>query len=290
MSQKNNPKKYEHFIPQLYLKFFSPDGNMVYQYRVKSHSPSKLVPIKTICYKKHLYELKNDNNEFICRNMIENTFEKYEGEFANVIRSIISKSKHESNYQIPCFLSTDEKMFLIFLVATTILRSPRLLKIAKDTVLDAAQKDGKNISVNTAHNSALLSCLPFVNVIEGRSDSILDRIIDKLMDMAFLIGVTNDDSFFTSDNPIFWHGNNETFDIEEVIFPLTPNIVLFMYPVDQMPRMFRNRVIHLTNIEVKDVNYRIILFCRDWLFSKKEIKNNQINVIEQIKEEQNVVL
>lgn len=287
MSQKNNPKKDEHFIPKFYLKFFSPDDAMIYQYKIKSHSQSTLVPIDTICHKKHLYELKNDNNEFICRNMIENTFEKYEGEFANVIRSIILKSEHERNYQIPCFLSTDEKMFLIIFVATTILRNPETINSVKDTILDCSNKSRKKLSLNTAYNSALLSCLPLDDILGRNNSSVLEVIIDKLMNMSFIIGVASGESFFTSDNPVFWHGNNETFDIDEVIFPLTPSIVLFMYPFNNMPKNYRNRAVRLSNTNVKDVNYRIILFCREWVYCKKEIRKNQIKSIERIKENNN---
>lgn len=284
MPQKSNYTINEHFVPQFYLKFFSPDNAKIYQYKIKSRHPSKLVPIETICCEKDLYELKNDNNEFICRNLIENILGRFEGEFANVINSIVSKSRHEENYQIPCFLSTDEKMFLVIFVATSILRNPHMLKTATECVVDHVQGRSRKVSSNTAFNTALLTCLPFDEEIGEESDNLLSRIIDKLLKMGFLIGVTSADRLYTSDNPIFFRGNVETFEIDEVVFPLTSNIVLFMYPINQLPIMKRNMAIHLTDKDVKDVNYKTILFCREWLYCKKTIKSRQINIIERLKE------
>lgn len=287
MPQKNNPKRHEHFVPEFYLKHFSPDNVQIYQYKIKSKEPSKLVPIKSICYRKDLYEFKNNDNNFVFRNLIENAFEKLEGEFSNVIKSIVYKSQYERNYSIPCFLKTEEKYFLIMFVATSILRTPNMLKIATESVLDLAQKYGKTISSNTARNSAILSCLPLVDGIEKDSGTVFNFLIDRLIDMSFIIGVANGDRFFTSDEPVFWQGNNTTFEINEVVFPLTPSIVLFLYPAHLLPEGFRNRLIRLKEKNVKDVNYRIKLFCREWLYCKKELKNNQIMAVEKIKEGQN---
>lgn len=181
-------------------------------------------------------------------------------------------------------------MFLISFVATTILRSPRSLEIAKECALTFAAKDGKIMSENTARNSALLTCVPFDNIFNVRSDTVFDKLSDSLMNMSFLIGVANDDKLFTSDNPVYWHGNSDTSKINEVIFPLTSNIVLFLYPREIIPIGYRNKAIHLTDENISSVNERIILFAREWLYSKREIKTKQIGKIERIKENPNAVL
>ena len=289
MAQKDNLTKDEHYIPKLYLRFFSPNENQIYQYRIGSRNLSKFVPIDSICYKKHLYELKNDNNEFICRNMIEKALSDYEGVYDTIVKSIISKSANESNYNIPCFLSTDEKRILISFVATTILRSPRSLELAKECALDLAIKDGKNMLENAAKNSAILTCVPFDNIFnhiyKSRNDTVLDELSDSLMNMSFLIGVANGDKLYTSDNPVYWHGSSQTFDIDEVVFPLTSNLVLFLYPKKELPIGYRNKAIRLTDENVKGVNNRTIHCCREWVYSKKEINEAKINIIEEIKGE-----
>ena len=116
---KNKPTIDEHYIPQCYLKQFSPDGERIYQYDVITGKQSPApVPIKSICYEKHLYEFRDDNGDFVHRNLIEKAFGIYEGEFATVFRSIQSKSSYEANFNTRSFLTKNEKALLIFFIST----------------------------------------------------------------------------------------------------------------------------------------------------------------------------
>ena len=91
--------KDEHYIPVFYLKQFSPDGDNIYQYDALNNIVSPdVVPIKSICYKKNLYEFKNDSGEYVERNIIENSLRDYEAEFANTITRIKANAKNKDNY------------------------------------------------------------------------------------------------------------------------------------------------------------------------------------------------
>lgn len=83
MSQNGNFTKNEHYIPRFYLRFFSPNEKQIYQYKIGSHETSKPVSINSICNEEHLYELRNESSEFICRNAIENTLNNYEWRICN---------------------------------------------------------------------------------------------------------------------------------------------------------------------------------------------------------------
>ncbi len=47
----------------------------------------------------------------------------------------------------------------------------------------------------------------------------------------------------------------------------------------------RNRLVYLDFNDVKSINDEIIYHCKRWVFSKKQLKNNQIAHIEKVKEE-----
>ena len=72
MKQRKEITVKQHYIPQFYFRNFSEDQKRIYQINLKEITSSKLVPIESICFKKNLYELRDDNDEYIHRNMIEN--------------------------------------------------------------------------------------------------------------------------------------------------------------------------------------------------------------------------
>ena len=72
MQNKNLTKK-QHYVPQVYLRGFSPGEEMTYSFNLKTGIPKhKPIPIETVCYEKYLYEIKDSNGKIISDNYIEN--------------------------------------------------------------------------------------------------------------------------------------------------------------------------------------------------------------------------
>lgn len=66
----------QHYIPQVYLRGFSCDGNSVFFFKLTSYESSKkAVPVKTICFKHDLYEAKTEQGDYLFANHIEKNWQ-----------------------------------------------------------------------------------------------------------------------------------------------------------------------------------------------------------------------
>lgn len=273
----------EHYIPQFYLRNFSTDNKRIYQYQLNSRSPSKLVSIESICCEKNLYEFRGENGEIIYKNLIEKSFAICESEISNVIKSIISKSQHIENFQTLCFLTTNEKAMLILFISMLILRTPTILNSIQDATLWLWKG---RISANKAYNMALQALFPIYKELDPDDINLLATIMTWFEKMSFQIGITGCDCLLTCDRPIILRGGNEVFNSDDVIFTLTPRVLLYMKKLELTGAFYKNRLTYLSKEFVNAVNREIIANSNRWIFSKNLITSKQIEFIEKIRGEQ----
>ena len=264
----------EHYIPQFYLKQFSPDEKHIYQYDVLSDcKESRFVPIKSICYEKNLYELKNESGDIINRNLIEHHLAAFEGAFAEVFQSIQSKTRIEKNYYTLSFLNDREKALLVFFMTLNILRHPEIIRVATET---AKEFFGDDLSERSARNMALQTCLPIYKEFNEKERNLLMSFMRLFDNMSFQIGVTKKERILTSDNPITIHGNNQSITFDEILFPLSPCLTLYMKPYNNTKRGCYNRMTVLSYEDVKYANGNLAMNCKRWIYSKKPLAKEQI--------------
>lgn len=99
--------KKQHYIPQVYLRGFSPEyGNNdipVSKYTVFCHDLTGRnqfndpIPIKSICYEKYLYEVTDRDGEIVLLNHLEHLFLIIEKMFGNYRRELENKASLEEN-------------------------------------------------------------------------------------------------------------------------------------------------------------------------------------------------
>ncbi|MDE6706640.1 MAG: DUF4238 domain-containing protein [Oscillospiraceae bacterium] len=274
---QNKPTTDEHYVPQFYLKQFSPNGERIYQYDVISGKQSHAsVPIKSICYEKHLYEFKNNLGKYVCRNLIEKCFGVYESEFAKTFRSIQSKIRYEANYHTLSFLSSEEKAFLIFFLSTIIVRSPDVLQAAQETAMEFF---GDQITKTSARNLALQTCLPIYKMLDIKERNLLNPVMGFFDNMSFQIGVADKDVFWTSDRPVILYGNNQLAKPDEVIMAISPHLALYMKPYKKTKQDRYNRLVSLDKKDIEYFNRAIVIHCKRWIYSKAPLTNSQIKWI-----------
>ena len=274
--QENNPTKKEHYIPQFYLKQFSPDGKRIYQYDVISQKQtSDPVPTKSICYEKNLYELKDDSGNIKYSNTIEKVLSVYEGEFAEIFRSIISKAQIKSNFYTNSFLTQEEKKLLIDFISTMVLRKPKCIKAAQDAAIESCENKLTEID---AGNLALLLCLPKRKNFDTEERSIFNNFKLLLNNMNFQICYTKEEVLLTSDNPVILRGDNKFQKLYKIIMPLSPQIALYMSSIANTCKS-RNELIKLTSLNVRCINSAIVTRCDRWIYSKKPFTDKQIRMI-----------
>lgn len=295
MPNGNNPVVNQHYIPRMYLRRFSEiktvnnkEKELIWQFNVETMQqiPTQ-VNIERICYKENLYEIRDIDNSFVNQNAIEKLLGDYEKVFSDNIGSIEKKASCEQNYRTRCFLSDKEKTLLLVFMTLQILRMPRTLQCAEEV---ANEIFGNNLKANQAKNIAILNCLQIYESLDVNEKNIFFYIVRWFEDMSFIIGKSESENFFTCDKPIYLlHKNKDTIDffnsqLQEIIFPLSSNLVLWMRPFDKTTPDYRNRLVKLNNHGVEKVNGSIAISSQKWIYSKYQLTTDEIALIKEAKQ------
>lgn len=279
MPKGDNDTKNEHFVPRCYLKNFSDDRDMINQFDIlSSNKISKPVPINSICCKKNLYEFKDENGDFIYRNLIENMLGTIDILLSNTINSIKRKAFDKRNLKTSCFLSLDEKLDLVICMSIQQLRTPSFINELEN---EFRRKYSEILEENSIRNMAILMSLPIYKVLDKNSKNLLFDYFDMFKNMAYTIGVAYEDCILTSDDPAILLYDNSHKKMEEVIFPLTSRLVLIMKPISEVPKGCKNKLVELNEEDILKINIRIVRTCKRWIYSKIALTDEQIKWIKE---------
>lgn len=241
VQKAENITKKQHYIPQVYLRGFSPEymdkDNEVSlsRYTVYCHDLTKeaqsykSVPIKSVCYKNYLYEVTGHNGEIVLPNYLEKFFSILEKMFSEYRYKLERKVFIKENYITNYFLTQEEKSFWITYILIQILRMPKILELAEQVSLETWKEELTNKQIQ---NIARFFCLPFFKEItEGNKETrLFEYLFNPMKNMSFGIGVDVQGRIITSDKPVFVH--SKVFPCEEyerIIFPISAQICLFMF-------------------------------------------------------------
>ena len=241
MKKSSVVTKKQHYIPQVYLRGFSPEyGKCNKEYPLskytiychdltKKNQIMKAVPIKSVCYSEYLYEVTGNKGEIVLTNHLEHFFACIEKMFSEYRHELEKKAFIESNYKTRCFLTSKEKVFWVTYILIQILGTPQTLNIAEEVSLEI-WKD--QINTKQAKNIARIFCLPFFEeIVEGSNETVIfDVLFEPMKNMSFGVGVDRQAKIITSDKPVFIH--SEEFSCKEygrVIFPITAELCLFLF-------------------------------------------------------------
>lgn len=269
MPHKNKPTEDEHFIPKFYLRMFSPDSNgkRVYSYDKSTNQTSKLVPIDSICFEKNIYELRDDNNDIVFCNTIEKSLSEIEAQTDKVIKAIKQKTENEENFYIHDFLSDEEIIYIVRFMFFQLWRDPDTLNNLKGTIRGIY---GEKLPDNLVNNFALGLGLPVLKDYSQSEKKILNPIFKIFQDKSYQIAVAKDNLVWTCDNPVILLGPNEHTPME-ILFPLTPKIVLYMKPIELTEPQRYNRMVQMTDEFLNCINLEVLLHSKRWVISRKEI-------------------
>lgn len=264
----------QHYIPQVYLKGFSESNNSVFFFNLTSCENSRMaVPVKTICFKHDLYEAKNEQGDYLLANHIEKILANLERMFSKYRTKLENKAFNKENYRTNCFLTHDEKIFWITYLSVQIMRSPKVLSIAKSFCKENLLG---SIEVCKAENIALSYCLPFFTELSVESISALNTFLDPMLNMSFNIGVIQgNEKLFTSDNPIYILANWPCKEYEKIIFPITSKLCLFMYGRKYKKIYKKNCLIPIGEEMLKEINWSIAYRADEMIFSANRLSKKQ---------------
>ncbi|MBD5487058.1 MAG: DUF4238 domain-containing protein [Lachnospiraceae bacterium] len=252
MPKVKNITKKQHYIPQVYLRGFSPEyidkNNEIplSRYTVYCHDLTKEaqsykpVPIKSVCYKNYLYEVTGHDGEIVLPNHLEKFFSVMEKMFSEYRHKLERKVFIKEKYTTNSFLKQEEKLFWITYILIQILRMPQVLENAEQVGLETWKEELTN---KQAQNIARFFCLPFFKeMTEGNKETMLfDSLFEPMKNMSFGIGVDVQERIVTSDKPVFVYSKD--FPCEEygkIIFPISSQICLFMFGNEDKKKQRKN--------------------------------------------------
>lgn len=240
MNVQNITKK-QHYIPQVYLRGFSPeyiDKNKetplsrytIYCYDLTKKSQLyESVPIKSVCYKNYLYEVTGKHGEIVLPNHLEKFFSILEQMFSKYRHKLETKVFIIENYVTNFFLTQEEKTFWVTYILIQTLRMPRVLELVEQIGLETLKGELTNKQVQ---NIARLFCLPFFREMtkENKETILFNIMLEPMRGMSFGIGVDTQARIITSDKPVFVYSKEfPCKEYDRIIFSISSQICLFMF-------------------------------------------------------------
>lgn len=149
--------KKEHYVPQMYLKHFTIDGN--YCYTLTNSNEIYHQNKKDICKKDNLYEMRTESGGYIERNKFENMFSEIERLFEPFVKELL---KLRNNSEFQSFIKNDKaKECLCLFSLQLIFRNELTVNLSNDALRDILKiPTDNNVSLYYLMKIAFGSIIP----------------------------------------------------------------------------------------------------------------------------------
>lgn len=282
MQKDPEPTKWEHYVSRVYYKGFSEikrkrTKEKLYAWvtDVESHEiNNRQLNIYDFCAENNLYELRNDEGEYIARNFIEKKFGRIEQEIGIVLNGIKEKSKNLKCLECTSILSEYEKSILIILITMLLFRDPETI----DYGVMVLQQDHSEMDEREARNFTLMNLIPLGIDPEWDKNTIIRTATEKYSGMEFQIGIAPDDVIITSDRPVIeWKPDkNELYNRPKaVMFPLSSRLCLYLFPITDQSQIGRSFFFALSDTQISDIQINVAVCARRWIFSRESLTEEQ---------------
>lgn len=295
MEEKDLPKKKQHYVPQVYLRGFSPEYEPLnkselpfekytifsFDLEKRAYDSTEAVPIHSICYKKKLYEIYGTDDQIIFPNWLENYFcalEKMYGSY----RTELERKVHRENIGVPNILTTMEKTFWVTFIAIHLLRNAYVLSEAEAAIKELVNDSASDKEVKSAVRKL---CLPFFQEIkeDSQETKILEGILAPMYQMQFAVGIDFDNQLITSDKGASIIGKEfPTDEYDEVIFPITSAICLILVGNENKDVYQDNTLFELTEAGKKHITTNVVLDAYKRIYSNHRFSVTEKKFIKEI--------
>ncbi len=280
MSECRQLTEKQHYVPQVYLRGFMPGylsasktpsdtlNNSVYAHKLDDDGwKQRLVPIRSICYSKNIYEVRNEENEIILPNFLEKCFSVLEGMFADYRSRLESKAFIQENLKTKCFLTSEEKAFWKTFCILQVFRNPKVLDAAKGATKDFLGEELSEVQVSNLSKSL---CLPlFKEVHPGDPEvALFERFYQPMEKMTFGVGVDTQRKIITSDNPVFIYAREyPCVEYDKIIMPITSSLCLFLYGGEEKKLYPKNSLFSIDEDDRQEIFKSITSAADIWIYS-----------------------
>lgn len=285
MEKGKKPTKDQHYIPQVYLRKFSPDSeetvgkDKMRIFRLpldQSMDWIEKVPIKSQAYVKYLYEVYDNKDNMVSVNYIENCLRDLENEFGRRARRLLNRLDNGKVSKI----TEEEREFWELYTSLQMFRTPEAIETAK--TYTGSSLAGW-MSKQECAALVMLKIFPFFSDIPD-IDSVGENTVSlhskKLKDRIMCFGIDSKDSIFTSDNPVCgfiddWASKN----ISGIIFPIASNCVLCFLDPATTPKELDNSIFYLSGEQIQYFKKCIIIRAKTCLYSKHPFQKDELRFI-----------
>ena len=273
---KSNPTSKEHFIPQVYLNGFASEDKRIYFYNLQTHHYSEqMVPVRTVCFQRDLYEYRNNKNETIYTNNIEKALSILERMFSQKRNAIKSRIKL-ANPHTSSFLSDEEGAFWITYLAIQTFRMPKVINEITNALEEMIPSNGE---ANFHRNTALYILLPFLRKLDpnGTELRLYNEVFSSISSLRCTIAYDEQQRLFTSDNPLYMYAPRQRVqDCQRIVFPIDSSVCLLYTKDGLYPD---NGIIPLDDFEYESICKSISYAADEKLFTCRRFTRQEIGWI-----------
>lgn len=295
----NKPTKRQHYIPQVYLRGFSPDylskkkNNLdeskfrIFTYDLnKTEQIEKAIPIKDVCFENYLYEIKDENGDIIYVNHLEKWLNKMESRFSKYRRQLEQKVLDKKNINNALFFQEDEILFWKRFFVVQSLRIPQIMRIAESVAKDVFRD---KLSDNQAKTVSKIWCLPFLRELNGDEPEldVFNRLLKPLDDMIITVGYDDKATIITSDMPFSIYGDvdNDAFiKYDKIMVPITSQICLFLINKNNYNSIRENYLFEVNDDIRREIFLNVSLMAFEKIYLNHMITGEEIELLNVIHE------
>lgn len=261
----------EHYVPQFYLNQFTDDNGLLNIYNVDHKKFYTQIP-PNVCFKKKLYETEWENvnsklSKYVLPNSIENIFCEYEGEFAQLLKTIIRVCTYNQNLNA-LILHSKEKEILLRFVVNLMLRNPiNMDSLALSEVPEEEKNsDGMLVFRNIMNEMGLggadsiyLAAQKKAMLTYEIEGSLPQVYVERLGKICFTFYYAQDSEFITSDIPVCFGDDCTILDEDKtcLYLALSPKIAV-LFGNYNVPKRVKNRMVKVKSEYVDLFNEQIV--------------------------------
>ena len=261
----------EHYVPQLYLRNFADANGLLHIYDFKRNKYFTQSP-KNICYENNLYETKWENansklGEFVLPNHIEKIFCKYEGEFSNVLTTVLHICSPSQNPNALILQGNERNIFFQFIV-NMIVRNPKnmeALALSKLEPHDTNNDEIKQIRTMSddmefgGADSICLAAKKKAMLTDEFENSFTQACLVALKRLNYTFFYARTNSFITSNIPACV-GDDPTIieDDKTCIYLALSSKVAVLFGNYKNSNNFKNRMVCIEEKQVENFNRTLI--------------------------------
>lgn len=261
----------EHYVPKFYLERFANDDGFVQIYNFEQH---KLYPQRprNVCFENNLYETEWEGanpelGKYVLPNDIENIFCEYEGEFAELLKTITRVCTYNQNVNA-LILHGKEKEMLRRFVVNLMLRNPINMDSLALSEIPEEEKnsDGMSLFRNIMNamglggaDSVYLAAQKKAMLTYEIEGSLPQAYVEKLSKISFTLLYATNSEFITSDIPVCF-GYDCTILGEDrtcLYLALSPKVAVLFGNYNEL-KGDRNKMIKLKSEYVDFFNEQIV--------------------------------